>query len=191
VQSYAYKSTMLTSSSLRYAAVGLCLIGLGLSTYMFVVRDKYTHDKKFLSHFDFSHFWSCSKHCSSKYAVGFGLVSQYLGEKSPLNLSNGFFCMIFYVAQILLVGLSRVVTVFPALAVALVANLVSAYMTYVNFFVVKSMCPPYMAICAVDVLLIIVLVTLALRTLMPRGTKKTMTSEYDMQQKKKFTKKDK
>ncbi|KAK7455721.1 hypothetical protein BaRGS_00039461 [Batillaria attramentaria] len=95
----------------------LCMMGLLVSCYSLHVEVQKEHNPSYRAACDFSESMSCSKVLTSKYARGFGIVERYLALLSPPSLSGP---LLFYMS------VSSV--------------LVSFYLGYILFFVLRDVC---------------------------------------------------
>ncbi|PSN36255.1 Vitamin K epoxide reductase complex subunit 1-like protein 1 [Blattella germanica] len=120
--------------------VGVCLVGLALSYYAYVVETSKEHDEKYEAMCDISEHMSCSKAFTSPYGRGFGLVRHIFGEDSPLNVPNSLGGLLFYCIVIALNMVNTAQATKMMLGLVVVSNLASVYLAYILYFVLYDFC---------------------------------------------------
>ncbi|XP_053684586.1 vitamin K epoxide reductase complex subunit 1 [Sabethes cyaneus] len=136
--------------------VGLSLAGFLLSLYTSYVEIRSERDHGYQAMCDISEHISCTKVFTSAYGRGFGLVGPVFGEQSALNLPNGFYGIFYY---FLMAGLSFSnnlrVAYFATYLIGL-SNILSIYLAYLLYFVLKDLCVVCVTTYAVNLISLIV-----------------------------------
>ncbi|KAJ9579478.1 hypothetical protein L9F63_024415 [Diploptera punctata] len=127
-------------SELNKGITVVCLIGLILSYYAYVVETNKEHDEKYEAMCDISEHMSCSKAFMSPYGKGFGLVRHIFGEHSILNQPNSLGGMLFYCIVIALNVVNTVQATKMMLGLAVISNFASVYLAYILYFVLYDFC---------------------------------------------------
>lgn len=135
---------------------GLCLVGLGLCAYAFVVMTTKQQNPKHVPYCDVDALVNCTNYLTSPHAKGFGLVSKYLGDKSPLNQPNAFYGMGLYAVLILLSFVNYLLVARFALLLVFSSLSVLSYINYVSYFLLKQVCPIEAAAAVSSLLLLLV-----------------------------------
>ncbi|KAI5716409.1 hypothetical protein M8J76_005976 [Diaphorina citri] len=136
---------MANTGVVNFFTRGLSLAGIGLCVYAFFVSTALQQNPKHAPYCNIDAQFNCTNYLTSKHIKGFGLVSKYLGEKSPLNQPNAFYGFLNYVF------VTRLVVLLSVSAVA-----VSGYVNYISYFGLKQICPIEVAVAASSLLLLLV-----------------------------------
>ncbi|XP_023326457.1 vitamin K epoxide reductase complex subunit 1 isoform X2 [Eurytemora carolleeae] len=133
----------------------LSLTGLGLSIYTFYVETKAKSDEEYSPLCDIDSYISCSKVFKTKFAKGFGMVGDLVGEEHPLNQPNCVYGIIFYLIFLLLSFINRRFIATFQVLLSLGACGVSLYLGYLLYFVIQAACVVCIASYAVNLLLLL------------------------------------
>lgn len=140
---------------LRLTNMLICMVGILLSVYALYVELKKEKDPKYTATCDISEHMSCSKVFTSKYGKGFGLLPHILGEKSPLNLPNGFFGIIYY-SLCCITGFSNNRNLVKLQVLFGIAGIVMAvYLAYILYFILYDFCVVCVTTYALNVVIFI------------------------------------
>uniref|UniRef100_A0A8D9AJF6 vitamin-K-epoxide reductase (warfarin-sensitive) n=1 Tax=Cacopsylla melanoneura TaxID=428564 RepID=A0A8D9AJF6_9HEMI len=146
----------MSTGVVNFFARGLCLAGLGICAYAFVVLQAKHQNPKHVPYCDIDAQFNCTGYLTSAHAKGFGLVGKYLGEKSPLNQPNVFYGMGTYAILLLLSFLNYLLVTRFALLVTFAAVGSVAYLNYISYFLFKQICPIEVAAGVATLLLLVV-----------------------------------
>lgn len=140
---------------LHMSLILLAIIGIFLSAYALYVEVLKEIDKDYQAMCDISASISCSKVFTSKYGRGFGILGELLGEDHLLNQPNSIFGMIFYCLVIIMGEIKSLkVAKFQRVFISL-SNLMSIYLAYLLYFVLKDFCIVCVSTYIVNILLTI------------------------------------
>lgn len=140
---------------LHMSLILLAIIGIFLSAYALYVEVLKEIDKDYQAMCDISASISCSKVFTSKYGRGFGILGELLGEDHLLNQPNSIFGMIFYCLVIIMGEIKSIkVAKFQRVFISL-SNLMSIYLAYLLYFVLKDFCIVCVSTYIVNILLTI------------------------------------
>ncbi|XP_042236245.1 vitamin K epoxide reductase complex subunit 1-like [Homarus americanus] len=131
----------------------LALAGIGLSLYALYVEIKKESDRDFQAMCDISASVSCSRVFTSKYGRGFGIIGEVLGKDHILNQPNSIPGIIFYCLVILLGEIRSVRVAKFQRSLITLSNLMSVYLAYLLYFVLKDFCVVCVTTYFVNVLL--------------------------------------
>ncbi|XP_071539939.1 vitamin K epoxide reductase complex subunit 1-like protein 1 [Panulirus ornatus] len=138
---------------LHMSLILLAIIGIFLSAYALYVEVLKEIDRDYQAMCDISASISCSKVFTSKYGRGFGILGELLGEDHLLNQPNSIFGMIFYCLVIIMGEIKSLkVAKFQRVFIGL-SNLMSIYLAYLLYFVLKDFCIVCVSTYIVNILL--------------------------------------
>ena len=141
----------------RWLSIFLYAIGIGLSSFAYYIELKKEADENYVALCDMDEFISCSSVFNSTYGKGFGLVALVTGdEKHPLNQPNALYGIIFYSLLglfYLCSGNSRFMANLQFYSFVL-ANIMSCYLAYILYFILKTLCVVCVSTYAVNLLLL-------------------------------------
>ncbi|XP_069189503.1 vitamin K epoxide reductase complex subunit 1-like protein 1 isoform X1 [Procambarus clarkii] len=142
---------------IRLAMMLLAFIGIGLSLYALYVEVMKESDAAYQAMCDISPSISCSKVFTSKYGRGFGIIGELLGDDHIMNQPNSIPGIIFY-SLIIVLGETKSLKVAKVQRTVIsLSNLMSAYLAYLLYFVLKDFC----VVCVSTYIVNILLTTLA------------------------------
>ncbi|KAI5694662.1 vitamin K epoxide reductase complex subunit 1-like protein 1 isoform X1 [Diaphorina citri] len=147
---------MANTGVVNFFTRGLSLAGIGLCVYAFFVSTALQQNPKHAPYCNIDAQFNCTNYLTSKHIKGFGLVSKYLGEKSPLNQPNAFYGLGVYAAITLFSFLNYVFVTRLVVLLSVSAVAVSGYVNYISYFGLKQICPIEVAVAASSLLLLLV-----------------------------------
>jgi len=139
----------------KFFNVVLSMAGLGLSMYALYIETKFHQDEDYVPLCDIEENISCSAVFTSQYAVGFGQVEKYLGKDHVLNQPNSVYGIAFYAVMLLfsLLNYRFIATLQTLLSFS--ACVLSCYLGYLLYFVIKNLCVVCVATYGVNLFLLI------------------------------------
>jgi len=140
---------------IRFLTVVISLVGLIVSSYAYYVEVRMAQDKNFKPLCDISKEVRCSKALGSSYGKGFGFLGNVFGHQHTLNQPNTIFGIAFYALMACLGFARNSKASLVQLNLAFISVLVSGYLAYVLFFVLKEICPVCIATYAVNIILLL------------------------------------
>jgi len=138
---------------IKFFNIALCLTGIALSAYAYYVEFKYHESEEYVPACDISEDISCSVVFTSEWGTGFGLVSKYLGSDHPLNKPNSLYGIAFYSLMLLLSLINRKFIARIQTMLSVGSLVVSCYLGYILYFILKDLCVVCVATYAVNFLL--------------------------------------
>ncbi|XP_014213150.1 vitamin K epoxide reductase complex subunit 1 [Copidosoma floridanum] len=151
------------------ALLWLCLLGVGISYYSYIVETTKEKDKSYQPFCDISEHVSCTKAFMSKYGKGFGLIPR----DSPLYLPNSLYGIIFYTIVASLSLFNSYWNTVLMLIAAVVSNLFSVYLARV-LYLLQDFCLVCMSLYVINAL-VLVLTIRKLREIKLVSSKKRKT----------------
>lgn len=145
-----------TCQKVRYGMMAISCVGIMLSTYALHVEVAKEGNKSYQAMCDISSSISCSKVFTSRYGRGFGLIGQLFGEDHFLNQPNSIFGIIFYCIVIILGEAKTLKVAKIQLGLVASSNLMSMYLAYLLYFVLRDFCVICVSTYIVNVLLTLV-----------------------------------
>ncbi|OXU26926.1 vitamin K epoxide reductase complex subunit 1 isoform X2 [Nasonia vitripennis] len=117
------------------ALLWLCLIGVGVSYYAYVVETAKEKDKDYQPYCDISEHVSCTKAFMSEYGKGFGLIP----KDSQFYLPNSLFGIVFYTTVASLSLFNNYWNTALMLIVSIISNLFSIYLSRI-LYLLEDVC---------------------------------------------------
>ncbi|XP_058805192.1 vitamin K epoxide reductase complex subunit 1-like protein 1 [Phymastichus coffea] len=151
------------------ALLWLCLTGVGISYYAYVVETNKEKDHDYQPFCDISEHVSCTKAFMSDYGKGFGLIP----KNSPLHLPNSIFGIIFYTVVASLSLFNNYWNTVLMLVASIMSNLFSLYLARV-LYLLRDVCVVCVATYVLNAL-ILVLTVKKLREIKAAPSKKRKT----------------
>lgn len=127
-------------SRLKIFNAVVCLLGVLVSVYAYIVETRAEEDPKYAPMCDLSPNVSCTKAFNSAYGKGLGLLQRFVGSDSVLVQPNSVYGIIFYVT-VLICGMfdgSRWDKLHFILCI--LSNITSVYLAYILYFVLYDLC---------------------------------------------------
>ena len=142
----------------RWLSLLLYVTGIGLSSFAYHVELQKEANENYVALCDIKGLGSCTRVFNSKYGKGFGLVSLITGdEKHPLNQPNSLYGIVFYSLFGLLYlcsGSSKFMATLQ-FYVFFISCLMSGYLGYILYFILKDFCVVCVATYCVNFLLLL------------------------------------
>ncbi|XP_071443731.1 vitamin K epoxide reductase complex subunit 1-like protein 1 [Hetaerina americana] len=118
----------------------MCICGVLLSYYAYVVETSKEEDENYEAMCDISEHMSCTKAFTSRYGKGFGFVGPVLGEHSIFNQPNSVYGISFYCLIGALTFLDSSLASRIQFWISLFSNIGSAYLAYILAFILHDFC---------------------------------------------------
>jgi len=134
------KQAQKTIRRCRKCITVLCALGFVLSYYSVYVSTSKSNDPNYQALCDISETMRCSNVFTSRFGKGLGIVGPLVGEDSPLYQSNGVYGMFMYSAFVFFSLFPYRVFAKICVFMGIAANIVSAYLAYILFFVIEDIC---------------------------------------------------
>ncbi|XP_011874956.1 PREDICTED: vitamin K epoxide reductase complex subunit 1 [Vollenhovia emeryi] len=115
--------------------MSLCVIGLGLSYYAYVVETRKEQDDSYVAMCDISENVSCTKVFASEYGKGFGL----LPKDTVFNIPNSIYGLAFYTLVAVLSMINNHACSATVVVLGILSNICSIYLAYI-LYVLKDIC---------------------------------------------------
>ncbi|KAJ8668986.1 hypothetical protein QAD02_000245 [Eretmocerus hayati] len=151
------------------ALLWLCLLGVGISYYAYVVETSVERDPDYQPLCDISEHVSCTKAFTSEYGKGFGLIP----KDSPFHLPNSIFGIIFYTIVASLSLFNHYWNTALMLIASVISNLFSIYLAHI-LYLLEDICVICVSLYVLNAL-ILVLTYRKIREINRSSTKKRKT----------------
>lgn len=118
----------------------VCILGVLVSVYAYVVETRSEEDPKYAPMCDLSPHVSCTKAFNSSYGKGLGLLQRFVGKDSVLVQANSVYGVVFYVTVLICGAFDGRYWDRLHLALCILSNITSVYLAYILYFILYDLC---------------------------------------------------